>query len=101
MTLPKLEKDGWPTAAQEAAGCRPRFDTFIAELDGKVVGFALYFHNYVSKNDEFCIKNEEFCIKNEGSCIKNEELCIKNDELCRVPGRASAYTLRTYTSSPV
>ena len=46
MTAATLRRDGWPTAAEKAAGAQPRFETFIAEVDGVAVGFALYFHIY-------------------------------------------------------
>ena len=46
MTEATLRRDGWPTASERAAGAQPRFETFIAEVDGDAVGFALYFHIY-------------------------------------------------------
>ena len=46
MTADTLRRDGWPTAAEKAAGAQPRFETFIAEVNGDAVGFALYFHIY-------------------------------------------------------
>lgn len=46
MTAATLRRDGWPTAAEVSVGARPRFDTFVAEVNGDTVGFALYFHIY-------------------------------------------------------
>jgi len=46
MTAATLRRDGWPSAAEKAGGAQPRFESFIAELDGVAVGFALYFHIY-------------------------------------------------------
>jgi len=46
MTVEKLQQDGWPSADDVAAGKTARFETVFAEVDGKVVGFALFFHNY-------------------------------------------------------
>lgn len=46
MTADTLRRDGWPTSAEKAAGAQPRFETFIAEVNGDAVGFALYFHIY-------------------------------------------------------
>ena len=46
MTEATLRRDGWPSAAEKAGGAQPRFESFIAELDGVAVGFALYFHIY-------------------------------------------------------
>lgn len=40
MTKEKLQNDGWP------ADGKPRFETLMAEVNGAVVGFALFFHNY-------------------------------------------------------
>ncbi|KAJ1495189.1 histone acetyltransferase [Baffinella frigidus] len=46
MTEETLVRDGWPLPEEVAAGAVPRFDVLFAEVDGAVVGFALYFHNY-------------------------------------------------------
>ena len=46
MTAATLRRDGWPTTAEKAGGAQPRFECFIAEVDGDVVGFALFFHIY-------------------------------------------------------
>ena len=47
MTVDVLARDGWPDAAERAAGVTgPRFSTLFAEECGLVVGFALFFHNY-------------------------------------------------------
>ena len=40
MTTERLQKDGWPEDG------KARFETLMAELDGAVIGFALFFHNY-------------------------------------------------------
>lgn len=41
MTVERLQKDGWPED-----GKVKRFETLMAEVDGAVIGFALFFHNY-------------------------------------------------------
>ena len=56
MTAATLRRDGWPTAAEQATGAQPRFETFIAEVDGDPVGFALYFHIYSTWEGLRCVR---------------------------------------------
>jgi diamine N-acetyltransferase len=46
MTVQKLQFDGWPLPEEVAAGHQARFETLFAEVEGEIVGFALWFHNY-------------------------------------------------------
>ena len=46
MTEATLMQDGWPLPEAVAAGAVPRFLVLFAEVDGALVGFALFYNNY-------------------------------------------------------